>query len=141
MTVAYFDASALVKLVIDEPGSDDASRLWDGADTLFASRVAYPEVRAALAAATRARRLGDADARWATAQWEDFAGALRRVELSAAVERSAGELAASHSLSGFDAIHLASALVVGAAAPLVVATWDHRLADAARSVGFATLPA
>lgn len=141
MTVAYFDASALVKLVIDEPGSDDASRLWNGADALFASRVAYPEVRAALAAAARARRLGRADARSAAVQWEEFAGALRRVELSTTVEHHAGELAATHGLSGFDAVHLASALVVGAAAPLVLATWDHRLAGAATSLGLATLPA
>ena len=60
MTVAYFDASALVKLVIEEAGSDDAAALWDGADLVMASRIVHAEVRAALAAAHRARRL-DAD--------------------------------------------------------------------------------
>ena len=141
MTVAYFDASALVKLVIEEPGSDDAARLWDGADALFASRVAHPEVRAALAAARRARRLDEAGARAAVAAWDELAPALRRVELTAEVETLAGELADEHGLSGLDAVHLASALVVGAAAPVVLATWDQRLARAATQVGLATLGA
>ncbi len=140
MTVAYFDSSALVKLVVDEPGSEDASRLWDGADEVFASRVALPEVRAALAAAGRAGHLDGADARAATARWEELARALRRVELTANVEAQAGELAESHALSGFDAVHLASALVVAGAAPLVLATWDRVLASAAASMGLATLP-
>lgn len=140
MTVAYFDSSALVKLVVDEPGSDDASRLWDGANEVFTSRVAYPEVRAALAAAGRAGRLDDVDAATATAWWEELAGALRRVELTATVEAQAGELADRHVLSGFDAVHLASARVVAAATPLVLATWDRRLAVAASTLGLATLP-
>lgn len=141
MTVAYFDSSALVKLVVDEPGSDDASRLWDGADEVYASRVAHPQVRAALAAAGRAGHLDDADARSAAARWQELAAAIRRVELTAEVEARAGELADQHALSGFDAVHLASALVVAAAAPLVLATWDRRLASAATSTGLATLPA
>jgi predicted nucleic acid-binding protein len=53
MTLVYFDSSALVKLVVDEDGSDLAAELWDGCDAALASRLAYPEVRAALAAACR----------------------------------------------------------------------------------------
>lgn len=140
MTVAYFDSSALVKLVVDEPGSDDASRLWNGADQVCTSRVAHPEVRAALAAAGRARRLTEADGRIAVERWDSLANALRRVELTAEVEGRAGDLAEDHALSGFDAVHLASALVVAAAVPVVVATWDRRLASAATSLGLAVLP-
>lgn len=53
MALVYFDASALVKLVVEEPGTDVASALWDGCDAALSSRLAYPEVRAALAAARR----------------------------------------------------------------------------------------
>ena len=141
MTVAYFDTSALVKLVVEEPGSIDAARLWDGADVVVSSRVAHPEVRAALAAARRARRLDDDDARRAVAAWQELAAALRRVELTADVETLAGDSAERHGLSGFDAVHLASALVVSGAAPVVLATWDRQLARAAQAVGLATLPA
>ena len=53
MPLVYFDSSALVKLLTEEPGSDLAAELWDGCDAAVASRLAYPEVRAALAAAGR----------------------------------------------------------------------------------------
>lgn len=139
MTVAYFDSSALVKLVIDEDGSDDAALLWDGADSVLSSRVTHPEVRAALAAAERGARL-DAPAHLkAKAAWEELRQALRYVEVTAQLESEAGDLAEQHALSGFDAIHLASAVTL-ATMPVVVATWDGRLRRAARAMGLATLP-
>lgn len=82
--------------------------------------------------------------RW-SARGEDPLGgarpALLRVELTPSVEARAGDLAEGHRLSGFDAVHLASALVVALAAPLVLATWDIRPSEAARAVGVAALPA
>jgi len=139
VTVAYFDASALVKLVIDEPGSDDAALLWDGADAVITSRVAHPEVRAALAAAHRNGRLNEDDHRVAKAAWEAFRQALRLVELTPQLEADAGDLAERHALSGFDAIHLASALTL-TGLPIIMATWDVRLLRAVRSAGLNSLP-
>lgn len=139
MTVAYFDASALVKLVVDEPGSDDAALLWDGADSVFTSRVAHAEVRGALAAAHRGGRLDDQAHRQAKAGWAELHAALRLVEVTPQIEHRSGELAEQHRLSGFDAVHLAGALTL-ASASVVVATWDGRLHQAARTVGLATLP-
>jgi len=139
VTVAYFDSSALVKLVIDEDGSEDAALLWDGADSVLTSRVAHPEVRAALAAAERGARL-DADTHLqAKADWEELRQGLRFVEVTGQLESEAGDLAEQHALSGFDAIHLASALTI-AAIPLVVATWDGRMHQAAQAAGLTTLP-
>ena len=140
MTVAYFDSSALVKLVIDEPGSDDVATLWDGADAVITSRVANPEVRAALAAARRDGRLDEDDHLVAKAAWEAFHQALRLVELTPQLEADAGDLAEEHALSGFDAIHLASALTL-TELPLIVATWDNRLLRAAQAAGLTSLPA
>jgi predicted nucleic acid-binding protein len=116
MTVAYFDSSALVKLVIDDHGIEQAAQLWDGADAVLTSRVAHPEARAALAAADRSGR-----------------------QVTPQLETDAADLAEQHALSGFDAIHLASALTI-AKAPVVMATWDARLHQAAQAVGMATLP-
>jgi uncharacterized protein len=53
VTVVYFDSSAFVKLVVEEEGSDLAAALWDGCDAAVSSRLAYPEVCAALAAGVR----------------------------------------------------------------------------------------
>lgn len=139
MTAAYFDSSALVKLVIQEDGSEEAAWLWDGADSVLTSRVAHPEVRAVVAAAHRAGRL-DSDAfREAKVSWEGLHQALRLVELTAQLESDAGDLAEEHGLSGFDAVHLASALTL-AELPVILATWDARLHRAARTTGLATLP-
>lgn len=140
MTVAYFDSSALVKLVIEERGSEDAALLWDGADAVLASRVAHPEVRAALAAAHRDGRLDSKAHQHAKAEWKALHQALRLVELTPHLEHTAGDLAEQHALSGFDAIHLASALTL-TELPIILATWDARLLRAAGSSGLDTLPA
>jgi predicted nucleic acid-binding protein len=88
-------------------------QLWDGCDAAVASRLAYPEVRAALAAAARHHDLADRDLDAAEQAWDQYWAAVRPVELTAAVEQHAGRLAAEHSLRGADAVHLASALAVG----------------------------
>lgn len=138
--IAYFDASALVKLLVDEDGSDDAAALWDAAHTLVCTRVAYAEVRAALAAAHRDGRLNSPQLRSAKRSWERFWDAMRVIELDPDLDEPSGRLAEAHALSGFDAIHLASALLLGLH-DVVVATWDARLWQAASAMGYAMLPA
>lgn len=126
MPLVYFDASAFVKLLTTETGSSLASALWDGCDAALSSRLAYPEVRAALAAAARNHDLTESELADAERDWEDFWAATRPVELTATVEQHAGHLARAHALRGADAVHLASALAVGDPG-LVVAVWDRRL--------------
>jgi uncharacterized protein len=140
MTIVYFDASALVKLLTDEPGSDLSAQLWDGCDAPVASRLAYPEVRAALAAAGRNHDLDDASLAAAEADWEQYWAAVRPVELTRAVERQAGHLARQHALRGADAVHLASVLAIGDP-DLVIAVWDRRLHTGATAAGLRVAPA
>jgi uncharacterized protein len=140
VAIVYFDSSAFVKLLVEEDGTDLVAQLWDGCDAALSSRLAYPEVRAALAAAHRNNTL-DADGLEVALQiWEEFWSATRPVELRTEVERHAGELAQLHSLRGADAVHLASALTVPKL-ELVVAVWDKRLHGGARAEGLATAPA
>lgn len=126
MAIVYFDSSALVKLVVEEAGSDLAADMWDGCDAALSSRLAYPEVRAALAAAGRNHDLDEVDLAAAERAWEEYWAAIRPVELSSSVERHAGQLARRHALRGADAVHLASALAIGDP-ELVLAVWDQRL--------------
>jgi predicted nucleic acid-binding protein len=140
VALVYFDSSALVKLVLDEAGSDIAAALWNACDAALSSRLAYPEVCAALAAAGRNHDLTEAEASAATAEWDVFWASMRPVELSAGVERTAGALAAVHHLRGADAVHLASALALGST-DLTVAVWDKRLHAGAAAVGLAVAPA
>ena len=140
MTLVYFDSSALVKLVVDEDGSDLAAQLWDGCDAALASRLAYPEVRAALAAAGRNHDLSQDDLDTAEQAWEQYWASVRPVELTAAVERHAGQLARTHALRGADAVHLASALAL-ADPDLILAAWDRRLHAGAAAAELRVAPA
>ncbi|RAN71986.1 VapC toxin family PIN domain ribonuclease [Bacillus sp. SRB_336] len=139
MAIVYFDSSAFVKLVVEEDGSDLAATLWDGCDAAVSSRLAYPEVRAALAAAGRDHRLRAADQRHAEAHWEKFWAATRPVELTEIITKHAGELAGEHALRGADAVHLASVLAIGAADTLL-AVWDNRLRIGAEAAGIQVAP-
>lgn len=140
MALVYFDASALVKLVIEEVGTPLAVDLWDGCDAAASSRLAYPEVSAALAAAGRNHDLDPPDVDAARLDWDEYWAAVRPVELTEAVERSAGRLAGERGLRGADAVHLASALALEAP-DLVVAVWDRRLHAAVVAAGLGVAPA
>jgi uncharacterized protein len=139
LTIVYFDSSAFVKLLVEEDGSDLAAALWDGCDAVVASRLGYPEVCAALAAAGRSLRLDPNDQRQAEAAWNDYWSAVRAVELTDAIATSAGRLAAGYGLRGGDAVHLASVLAVGVQ-HTVLAAWDERLRAGAEAAGVRVAP-
>lgn len=139
MALVYFDSSAFVKLLVDEEGSELAAQLWDGCDAALSSRLAYPEVRAALAAAGRNHDLDSDGLASAEQAWQEYWAATRPVEFTPAVERRAGELACLHALRGADAVHLASALAI-AGSDLVMAVWDRRLHAGARAVRLGVAP-
>ena len=134
------DTSALVKLLVDEVGSDLVVRVWDGADVRVTSRLAVAEVAAALHAARRAERLTGRELRVATTAWDQYLPALRFLEVTPALAAQAADLTATHALGGADAVHLAGVLSMRSASP-VLAVWDKRLHAGALAVGVRTLPA
>ncbi len=138
--LAYLDASAAVKLLVVEEGTHTALELWNAADVLLASRLTYPEVRAALAAADRSGRFAAGGSGRAHEAWERVWAAVRAIELTEEIASEAGRLAARWALRGGDAVHLASALAVPAP-DLVVAVWDRRLHAAALAAGLQVVPA
>jgi predicted nucleic acid-binding protein len=140
VALVYFDSSAFVKLLVEETGSVLAAELWDGCDAAVSSRLAYPEVRSALAAAARNHDLGTSDLASAERTWEECWSATRPIELTQTVERHAGQLARDHALRGADAVHLASALAIGDP-DLIVAGWDRRLHAGARAAHLSVAPA
>ena len=139
MTLAFWDSSALVKLLVEEAGTDLAVALWDGSAGVVASRLVVPEVSAALASAERGGRIKRADARIAGDEWRRYLVALDVVEVSAEIADHAAGLAAGHPLSGADAVHLATALALRES-ELVLATWDRPLAAVALAEGLAVAP-
>lgn len=140
MALVYFDSSALVKLLVDESGTDIATALWDGADAVASSGLAYPEVRAALARALRSNRLSARSSRTAKKSWESAWGAVVVVEPRPEILIDAGEIAERHGLRGYDAVHLASALALSDR-DLIMAVWDDQLRTGADAAGLLVAPA
>lgn len=127
----YVDASAVVRLYVEEPESKDAARHLRGQWT--SGRHTLVEVRRALARALSGPELEAARDRFA-ADWDRTSV----VELDAGVcERAAG-LAESTSVRSLDALHLAAAELLGSS-ELRFVTFDHRLAEAVRSHGWEVL--
>lgn len=138
--IGYFDTSALVKLLLaEEDGVETAANLWDAAAIAISSRLAYPEARAALAAAHRARRLSAPQLTESAGELARLFGQLVVVEIEARLAEAAGEVAEQFGLRANDAVHLASALAV-ADSQTVVVTWDGHLANAARRSGLGVSP-
>lgn len=134
--IAYFDTSALIPLIVEEPGSEVASRLWEEAERVVTVRLAYPEGRAALAGARRLGRLTPRRQRAAREGFEDLWRQLDRVEVTAGLAQRAGDLAEELGLRGYDAVHLAAAETI-ADPELVVVAGDGPLCDAAMTLGLA----
>ncbi len=133
---AYFDTSALLKLVVQEHGSERAGRLWQEASRVISTTLLYPEARAALKRARRERRLGDAELRLAVRGFERLWSRIERMSVPVPLAVRAGELAHTFDLRGYDAVHLAAAEAL-ADGSLVLVCADRELCDAAAGLGLA----
>lgn len=134
--IVYFDTSALVPLLIEEPTSSAVQQLWDVADRVASSRLLYAEARAALARAHRLERLDGEEHDQAASELEVLVGDLDSVEVTEDLIRRAGVLAHTAALCGYDAVHLASAELLNDP-ELVLAAGDGQLRAAAQGLQIA----
>lgn len=134
--IAYFDTSAFIPLVVDEPGSEVAARLWDGADHVVSVRLIYAEARAALAQAQRMGRVTRGQLPRLVADVGSLYSQLDRMEIDEALVRRAGDLAERFGLRGYDAVHLAGAERLNED-QLVLVAGDGSLLEAATDLGVA----
>ena len=112
MITLYLDTSSLVKLYIEETGSDEVRQDLGDAAAGATSAIAYAEARAAFA---RLRRHGTITAAVFRSVKRDFDADWSRylvVEPTLELCRTAGDLAERYRLRGFDSIHLATFLHV-----------------------------
>lgn len=140
--IAYLDASALVKRYVAEAGSAEVGDLIGKAEAVGTAVVSRAEVSAALAKAVRmklvARDAAASALKAFTADWDH----LIRLQLTEALTARAATLAWQHGLRGYDAVHLATALLwhETLGEPVVVATFDRQLWRGARAAGLAAWP-
>jgi predicted nucleic acid-binding protein len=141
--IVYLDASAFVKLVIDEPGSMDVAEWFFRARRAASSVIAYPEASAAL---YRRDRDAESTPSRLTAWISELDSRWERIFSIPVAEQASGRLAVTHGLRGMDAVHLAAAMTlregVRADSPgsdVAFAAFDRQLLAAAEREGFATL--
>ena len=131
--ITYVDTSTLLKLVIDEDGSDRASTIWTSADSVASVALIVVEARAALATAKRGRRLTSEQHAGARQELDALVADLHIVEATEELIAEAAELAEAEALRGYDAVHLAAALLVEAT---VLSSADTDLCAAGERRGF-----
>lgn len=110
----YLDSSAIIKRFAAEKGSERVRRIVEQEEPIATAKIAYAEIHSGLA---RKRREGCFPSgqyalvcRRVELDWNSYL----RIELTDEVLSLARELIQRHPLRGFDAIHLASALILKA---------------------------
>ena len=136
---AFFDTSALLKIYVDEPGSQVVRRLATSTP-LAVSELAYVEARAAFARRRREQSSHGDQLDRAVQFFEGHWASLGVVRIRVEVVRTAAALCDAHPLRAGDALQLASALELhslGVAVTFVGS--DQRLLLAAAAEGLAVL--
>jgi uncharacterized protein len=139
----YLDTSAIVKRYVSEPGSQDVIEVTAAAEVVATSLVTRAEVAAALARAVRVGVLDHDGGRRAQRRFSRDWPTLVRVPITEVLVFQAETLAWDHGLRGYDAIHLAAALMwrdsVGR--EVILVTFDRQLWEAAPEAGLQAWPA
>ncbi|MBA3877805.1 MAG: VapC toxin family PIN domain ribonuclease [Anaerolinea sp.] len=129
----YVDSSALIKRYVAEDDSQNADAILLGDTEWVTGRHAYIEVQLAIH-----RRLGEAELRVARMAFERDWQRTFVVGLDDVVCRRAAELGIATGSRSLDALHLAAAERAGGRSVPIV-TFDVRLGQAARSLGFGVI--
>ena len=141
--ILYLDTSALLKRYFKEPYSNEMLSRWKEATQIITSSVAYAETMASL---YRKKREVDLSSNVFNKlvnsfhlDWESFI----RVEVNEDLNETIHKVVARHPLRGFDAIHLASAILTHARIneAFLFACFDQKLTNGAQMEGLPTFPA
>ncbi len=140
--ILYIDTSALVKRYVREQWSQEVADLLDEVEMIGTSLLTRVEIGSALSKAVRMKWLtaGAAEIAWRDflTDWES----LVRLPLGAGLIDRAANLALDHGLRGYDAAHLAAAVLWREALdfPVTLATFDRELWEAAERCGLVSWP-
>lgn len=130
----------MIKLLVDEPGAEEARRVYSEADGVRSTAIAHVEATAALA---RMRKGGCLTAAQLNRALDDLESVWRGIfthAVNAALLVRAVESARTYSLRAYDAVHLGGAISFAAGEDLQFACWDKELREAAEQHGFALIP-
>jgi predicted nucleic acid-binding protein len=140
--ILFCDTSALIKLLIDEPESDQMQQASSDAEAIAVCRITWAEAMAAMARRQREDPMSGNNidrARGRLIQnWND----LTIVEVSQNLVETAGLFADGFALRGYDSVQLAAAheLRKSTDQTLTFASYDRRLRQAAQLLQLEVLP-
>jgi len=139
--ILYLDSSALLKLYVDENGSEQVRKLVARAKLVCTHLIGYAEISAAFG---RAHRMGRVSTDDLPRLLQDFDRDWSNIEVVGVTEpliRRAGHMAVHFVLRGYDSVHLAAAEAVardiGQPSMLQFVAFDAALDEAASALGFA----
>lgn len=138
----YLDTSALVKLYIEEEGSDIVNDHTNRATIVSTSRIAYAEAISAFVRCKNEKVFSKHNYDKCIAGFKSDWEMYFVMEATEQVVKIAGDLIEDHGIRGFDSIHLASAVVLRKEINQSIdfLCWDYRLLEAAKKEGFKTWP-
>jgi predicted nucleic acid-binding protein len=132
--ILFCDTSALIKLLINEPGSDQMAESSSQAEAIAVCRITWVEAMAGMARRQREDPISGDDIEQARQRlihsWNQFS----IVEVTQPLVEKAGRFADVFALRGYDSVQLAAAheLDQSTDQPLTFACFDRRLNQAAQ---------
>ena len=138
--IAYLDTSVVVKLYVLEQGTAEAKSVVSRASVVATSRISYAEAMAAFARKLREHEFTAKIYKQVRGDFGRDWGRYFLIEVTQQVVELAGDLAKRRRLRGFDAVHLASAILLreNAKTSLFFFSADSDLLRAAKSEGLKT---
>lgn len=138
----YFDTSALIKRYINEPGTENIRAWIRAANAMATGLLTRAETTAGLTRLQNRGIITQEDYRQALDQFRLDWSSYHRIAINEELIARADFLACQHGLRGYDAVHLAAALIWQEALmlPVTLATYDQELASAARKSGLKIMP-
>lgn len=133
----FWDTSAIIPLLVDEPRSERGREVLESDRRMIVWWGTTVECWSAIARLRREEYMSTVDEEHAGIVLERLRASWVEIEPSEEVRAHAGRLLRTHPLRASDALQLGAALVwSGSPAEGALATYDVRLADAARVEGF-----
>ncbi len=108
----YLDSSVFIKKYFKEIGSDHIIEIWNDAEYLAISQVGYSEILGAIHKKQKMDRFSDKIKKQISKNFKDDWESMIKVSADQKLNSELSRLHDKHLLRGFDAIHLATAILL-----------------------------
>jgi len=135
--ILYLETSDLVKLYAEEPDSKEILDRVEATDIVATSIISYAEARTALSRKFREKGLDEKEYEQVKKELDMDWVHYFILNLTNDLVKSAGDYSEKHALRAFDALHLASGVMIKrlTSLPVIFSSSDDRLRSAAQNEG------